>query len=65
MTTKNTPILTHGKVVHDLKRRIRIISPVLSKDLERAYILEILLKTTTGYFKSTHRSGYCLTNYSF
>lgn len=32
------------RVVHQLKRRIRIISPVLIKDLERCYILEILLK---------------------
>jgi len=31
-------------LVHQLKRRIRIISPVLKKDLERCYILEILLK---------------------
>ncbi len=29
---------------HQLKRRIRIISPVLKKDIERCYILEILLK---------------------
>ena len=32
------------RLVHQLKRRIRIISPVLKKDLERCYILEILLK---------------------
>lgn len=44
MTTKNINDLTHGTVVHDLKRRVRIISPVLKKDLERAYVLEILLK---------------------
>ena len=31
-------------LVHQLKRRIRIISPVLEKDLERCYIFEILLK---------------------
>jgi len=31
-------------LVHQLKRRIRIVSPVLEKDLERGYILEILLK---------------------
>ncbi len=29
---------------HQLKRRVRIISPVLKKDIERCYILEILLK---------------------
>jgi len=31
-------------LVHQLKRRIRIVSPVLEKDVERCYILEILLK---------------------
>ena len=31
-------------LVHQLKRRIRIVSPVLTKDIERCYILEILLK---------------------
>jgi len=31
-------------LVHQLKRRIRIVSPVLEKDIERCYILEILLK---------------------
>lgn len=31
-------------LVHQLSRRIRIISPVLKKDLERCYIFEILLK---------------------
>jgi Cu+-exporting ATPase len=29
---------------HQLKRRIRIVSPILVKDIERCYILEILLK---------------------
>ncbi len=32
------------EVVHELERRIRIISPVLKNDQERAYIFEILLK---------------------
>lgn len=32
------------RLVHQLKKRIRIISPILEKDLERCYILEILLK---------------------
>lgn len=31
-------------LVHQLKRRIRIVSPVLEKDIERCYVLEILLK---------------------
>ncbi len=31
-------------LVHQLKRRIRIVSPILKKDVERGYILEILLK---------------------
>ena len=31
-------------LVHQLKRRIRIVSSVLEKDLERCYIFEILLK---------------------
>ena len=34
----------HFDLIHQLKRRIRIISPVLKKDQERCYILEILLK---------------------
>ena len=32
------------RLVHQLKRRVRIISPVLKNDRERCYILEILLK---------------------
>ena len=32
------------QLVHQLKRRIRILSPVLKNDQERSYILEILLK---------------------
>ncbi|MCK4841668.1 MAG: copper-translocating P-type ATPase [Methylococcales bacterium] len=31
-------------LVHQLKRRIRIVSAILEKDLERCYIVEILLK---------------------
>lgn len=38
------PSYNNFRLVHQLKRRIRIISPVLIKDLERGYILEILLK---------------------
>ncbi|MGZ8946496.1 MAG: heavy metal translocating P-type ATPase [Methylococcaceae bacterium] len=55
MTTKkisNTDNLTQGKVIHSLKRRIRIISPVLFKDAERAYILEILLRKRAGIEKT-------------
>jgi len=43
--------LAHGKVVHQLKRRIRVIAPVLRKDVERAYILEILLQKRDGIIK--------------
>ncbi|MCK9396131.1 MAG: heavy metal translocating P-type ATPase [Methylobacter sp.] len=50
-TQHNTDILTHGKVIHVLKRRIRIISPILLKDAERAYILDILLRKRAGIEK--------------
>lgn len=40
--SSHTGSLTHGKVVHALKRRVRIISPVLLKDPEKACVLEIL-----------------------
>lgn len=39
-----TPHYLNFKLVHQLKRRIRIIAPVLKNDQERAYIFEILLK---------------------
>ncbi|WKJ92158.1 heavy metal translocating P-type ATPase [Methylomonas montana] len=49
MTTNHENVkLAHGELVHKLKRRIRIISPVLEKDPERCYILEILLKKRPG-----------------
>ncbi len=48
MKSSHTANLTHGKVVHELNRRVRVISPVLLKDPERAYILEILLKKREG-----------------
>ncbi|MFZ2311738.1 MAG: heavy metal translocating P-type ATPase [Methylobacter sp.] len=48
MKSSHTANLTHGKVVHELTRRVRVISPVLLKDPERAYILEILLKKREG-----------------
>ncbi|MCQ8130052.1 heavy metal translocating P-type ATPase, partial [Methylomonas rivi] len=47
MTTNNGG-LSHGQLAHALKRRIRVIAPVLLKDPERAYILEILLKKRPG-----------------
>ncbi len=34
----------HFTLVHQLKRRVRIVSPILKRDIERCYILEILLK---------------------
>src|SRR5574343_155660 len=34
----------HFQLVHQLNRRIRIVSPVLKKDAERCYIFEIILK---------------------
>jgi len=49
--TANIAVLKHGKVVHDTSRRVRIIAPVLNKDLERAYVLEILLKKRSGILK--------------
>ncbi|MGR9053009.1 MAG: heavy metal translocating P-type ATPase [Gammaproteobacteria bacterium] len=33
----------HFKIAHQLQRRIRVIAPALRKDLERAYILQMLL----------------------
>jgi Cu+-exporting ATPase len=50
---KSSPIgsLTHGKVVHALNRRVRIIAPVLLKDPERACVLEILLQKRDGIEK--------------
>jgi len=39
-----TSSATHFQLVHQLKRRIRIVSPVLKNDQERSYIFEILLK---------------------
>jgi Cu+-exporting ATPase len=39
-----TPTPKNFQLVHQLKRRIRIISPVLKNDQERGYIFEILLK---------------------
>ncbi|WP_349431763.1 heavy metal translocating P-type ATPase [Methylomarinum sp. Ch1-1] len=38
------PNYQNFRLVHQLKRRIRIVSPILKNDLERGYIFEILLK---------------------
>ncbi len=51
MKSSHTGNLTHGKVVHALNRRVRIISPVLLKDPERACVLEILLLKRDGIEK--------------
>jgi Cu+-exporting ATPase len=51
MKSSHTGSLTHGKVVHALKRRVRIISPVFLKDPERACVLEILLQKRDGIEK--------------
>ena len=51
MKSSHTGSLTHGKVVHALNRRVRIISPVLLKDPERACVLEILLQKRDGIVK--------------
>lgn len=48
MNKTNTNSLSQGQLVHALKRRVRIIAPVLQKAPERAYILEILLKKRDG-----------------
>ena len=53
MTSAHTGKLTHGKVVHTLNRRVRIIAPVLHKDHERACVLEILLQQRDGIEKVT------------
>ena len=39
-----TPAYKNFRLVHELKRRIRIITPTIKNDRERGYILEILLK---------------------
>ena len=51
MKSSHTGSLTHGKVVHALNRRVRIISPVLLKDPERACVLEIMLQKRDGIEK--------------
>ncbi|MGR9087126.1 MAG: heavy metal translocating P-type ATPase [Gammaproteobacteria bacterium] len=44
MTDASSPRYTQFQLIHQLKRRIRVRAPVLKKDQERCYILEILLK---------------------
>ncbi len=39
-----TPLYKNFRLVHQLKRRLRIIAPVLKNDQDRGYIFEILLK---------------------
>ncbi len=51
MKSSHTGSLTNGTVVHALKRRVRIISPVLLKDPERACVLEIMLQKRDGIEK--------------
>jgi P-type Cu+ transporter len=48
MDATQTGSLSHGTVVHELKHRVRLISPLLHKDSERACILEIMLKKRPG-----------------
>ena len=36
--------MKNGQLVHRLSRRVRVVAPALIKDLERCYILEILLR---------------------
>ena len=36
--------MKHARVVHRLSRRLRLVAPVLVKQPERCYILEILLR---------------------
>ena len=38
----------HFTLVHQTKRRVRIIAPSLRKDQERAYVLEIVLRKREG-----------------
>ena len=51
MKLAQTGNLNHGTVMHSLNRRVRITSPVLLKDPERACVLEILLLKRVGIEK--------------
>ena len=48
MTGNTQKKLANGQLIHQLKRRVRIVSPLLVKDPERCYVLEILLKKRPG-----------------
>jgi Cu+-exporting ATPase len=52
MSPDPSPAYKHFRVLHQLQRRIRIEAPLLRKDGERCYILEILLKKR-GEIKKT------------
>ena len=43
--------LRNFTIAHGLKRRVRIVSPVIRGDAERAYVLEILLRKNPGVKK--------------
>jgi|GEM_PF-6449570 len=62
MNKTNTNSLSQGQLVHALKRRVRIIAPVLQKDPERAYILGILLKIARWHPGCPHSARYCFCN---
>ena len=51
MSNSNIYHLNHGKVVHATNSRIRIISPLLYKDIERANVLAVLLQMREGIKK--------------
>ncbi|MGZ4994898.1 MAG: heavy metal translocating P-type ATPase [Methylobacter sp.] len=51
MKSSDAGNLVHGKVIHALNRRVRVIAPVLLKDPERACVLEILLQKRDGIEK--------------
>ena len=47
-TNKESITLARGRLLHQLKNRVRIVSPLLVKDQEQCFILEILLKKRPG-----------------
>lgn len=48
MDAYRTEPFKHFEIAHQLKHRIRIVSPVLLKDRERSYVLEIMLNKRPG-----------------
>jgi Cu+-exporting ATPase len=48
MHLSKAPNLAHGQLIHQVRRRVRVVAPALLKDQERSYILEILLKKKQG-----------------